>query len=162
MRANTGAAVSLSAAGPAVVSNNAKCKWRADSPGLLNLNPSQLQADLTAKERDSLLTDFHESRDKIPILICSYFVGYTSINMHGHCRTIIEVEPPPSEGVRRQVLGRVQRTGQTKWIRHISLLVQDSFNTAQVVTSLLSLPALMIQLNLEVWGGVKRTRSPDL
>jgi hypothetical protein len=74
--------------------------------------------------------------------------------MHYLCRTIVEFEPAPCEGVRQQTIGRVRRKGQQKWCRHICLTTKDSFNTKQTTVSLLkSLPALITQLNLEVFGG---------
>jgi hypothetical protein len=117
------------------------------------LQAAQLRADLTAAERDTLVQSFQEKEDEVQILICSYSVSCASLNLHMLCRTVIESELAPCEGVRQQMLGRIRRRGQMRWCRHICLTTKDSFNTRQAAMSLLkSLPALMTQLNLEVFG----------
>jgi hypothetical protein len=118
------------------------------------LQAAQLRADMNAAERDALVHSFQEDKTKAQVLICSYSVSCAGLNLHKLCRTVIEFEPAPCEGVRQQMIGRVRRKGQQRWCRHICLAVKDSFNTRQTAMSLLKgLPALMTQLNLEVFGG---------
>jgi hypothetical protein len=118
------------------------------------LQAAQLRADLTVAERDTLVQSFQEKEDEVQILICSYSVSCAGLNLQALCRTVIEFELAPCEGVRQQMIGRVRRRGQTRWCRHICLTVKDSFNTQQTAMSLLKgLPALMTQLNLEIFGG---------
>ncbi|KAF1352672.1 hypothetical protein EJ07DRAFT_159119 [Lizonia empirigonia] len=113
----------------------------------------QLRADLRPLERDELLRQFNEDPDQCQVLICSYAVSVAGLNMHKMYRTVIEYEPAPCEGVRQQMVGRVRRKGQKRWCRHITLIIKDSFNSQQNAISLLrSLPMLMTQLNLEVFG----------
>jgi hypothetical protein len=114
----------------------------------------QLRADMNASERDALVKAFQEDEDSTQILICSYSVSCAGLNLQALCCTVIEFELAPCEGVRQQMLGRIRRRGQTRWCRHICLTAKDSFNTRQTAMSLLKgLPALMTQLNLEVFGG---------
>lgn len=130
---------------------------------LLQQDVHQLRADLKKDERDTLIHDFDKDPDRVKILICSYMVSASGLNLHGHCRTVIEFEPAPSEGIRKQVLGRVQRIGQKRWVRHVSLMTKNSFNTRQEASSLLkSLPALMTQLNMEVWGASEGEDDRDI
>jgi hypothetical protein len=118
------------------------------------LQAEQLRADMNASERDALVKAFQEDEDSTQILICSYSVSCAGLNLQALCRTVIEFELAPCEGVRQQMLGRIRRRGQTRWCRHICLTTKDSFNTRQTAMSLLKgLPALMTQLNLEVFGG---------
>lgn len=117
------------------------------------LKAEQLRADLKPLDRDELIRQFNEDPDKCQVLICSYAVSVAGVNMHKMCRTVIEYEPAPCEGVRQQMIGRVRRRGQNRWVRHITLVIKDSFNSQQNAISLLrSLPMLMTQLNLEVFG----------
>jgi hypothetical protein len=117
------------------------------------LQAAQLRADMTSTERDALVRIFQEEKDEVQVFICSYSVSCAGLNLHMLCRTVIEFELAPCEGVRQQMLGRIRRRGQTRWCRHICLTTKDSFNTRQAAMSLLKgLPALMTQLNLEVFG----------
>ena len=81
-------------------------------------------------------------------------VSCAGLNLQKACRTMIEFEPPPNESTRAQALSRFKRGGQpAPWVRHISLLTADSYNTQQEAQSILKgLPFLLTQLNREVWG----------
>jgi hypothetical protein len=129
---------------------------------LCGLDVHQLRADLTGKERDELMNDFRGKPDETMVLICSWMISCAGLNMQDNCRTIIEFEPAPSEGVRQQGIGRVRRKGAKKWCRHICLRNANSFNTQQAAMSLLkSLPALLTQLNLEMWGNDEDSADED-
>jgi hypothetical protein len=120
---------------------------------LCGLVSKQLRADLTTDERNKLIKQFLEDPVEPQILVCSYAISVAGVNMHLRCRTVIEFEPAASEGIRRQLVGRVRRKGQTRYCRHITLVTKNSFNTQQeAVTLLRSLPMLMTQLDLDVFG----------
>lgn len=123
---------------------------------LCGIDARQLRPDLSAKELSELMADFTTKRENEPpiVLLCSYMVGSNGLNMQYNCRTMIEFEPPPNESIRQQSLARIKRTGNpSTWVRHISLLTTNSFNTQQDAVSMLkSLPFLLTQLNLEIWG----------
>jgi hypothetical protein len=81
-------------------------------------------------------------------------VSPSGLDLHGHCRTVIEYDPAPDEATRIQMVGRVQRDGQRTWIRHIILVTEGSFDERRVAVAMLqNLPGLLTQLNLDVWGG---------
>jgi hypothetical protein len=84
--------------------------------------------------------------------------------MQKMCRTTIEFEPPPNESVRAQEVGRVKRKGcYSTWIRHISLLTKDTFNTKQDSESILkNLPNLLTQLDLDIWGKGEEDKNHEL
>ena len=127
---------------------------------LCGLKSRQLRADLTTDERDKLIKQFLSDPDAPQVLICSYLISCAGVNMHLLCRTVIEFEPAPCQGSRDQTVGRVRRKGQPKFCRHITLVTKNSFNTQQdAVTLLRSLPSLMTQLDLDVFG--KRDEEMD-
>ncbi|KAJ8115193.1 hypothetical protein OPT61_g3101 [Boeremia exigua] len=128
-------------------------EWLDSVFKLCRLESRQLRADLAADERDKLIQQFLQDPKSPQIMICSYLISCAGINMHLRCRTVIEFEPAPCQGVRDQMVGRVRRKGQTRFCRHIKLTTKDSFNTQQdAVTLLRSLPMLMTQLDLDVFG----------
>ncbi|EON67562.1 hypothetical protein W97_06930 [Coniosporium apollinis CBS 100218] len=119
----------------------------------LNTDVRSYRADLSQGQRTDLAFDLHEEKHKCTILICSYLVSACSLNLLGHCRVIILFEPSPNDSILRQVLGRQLRCGQKKWIRLISLVLEESFNLRQNANNLVkALPGLITCLNLEVWG----------
>ncbi|KAJ4335815.1 hypothetical protein N0V95_008792 [Ascochyta clinopodiicola] len=112
-----------------------------------------LYADLKTSDRESITRDFHTNPDGFKILIASYMVSSSGLNLHGHCRTCIEFDCAPDEATRIQIVGRVQRIGQLMWIRHIILMLDHSFDTRRVAVAMLrNLPGLATQLNLDLWG----------
>ncbi|PSN61051.1 hypothetical protein BS50DRAFT_163844 [Corynespora cassiicola Philippines] len=60
---------------------------------------------------EMLIESFHATADECRVLLCSYAVPCSRLNMCGHCRTLIEFHPPPNEGVGKQVLG----SGTAMW-----------------------------------------------
>ncbi|KAH6633017.1 SNF2 family N-terminal domain-containing protein [Boeremia exigua] len=128
-------------------------EWLDTVCRLCGLRSRQLRADLSTQERDELIELFLYDPHSPQILICSYLISCAGVNMHLRCRTVIEFEPAPCQGVRDQMVGRVRRKNQTRFCRHITITTKDSFNTQQdAVTLLRSLPMLMTQLDLDVFG----------
>ncbi|KAI4675893.1 uncharacterized protein J4E84_009868 [Alternaria hordeiaustralica] len=136
------------------VSNPAQAEWLQQVLLLLKFSAFQLRTDLSQTEQDKILNDFNNDPHLVAVLICSYLVSCSGLNMQTLCRTTIEYEPPPNESIRAQEVGRVKRRGQpSPWIRHITLLTKDTFNSKQDSSMILkNLPNLLTQLDLEVWG----------
>jgi hypothetical protein len=110
--------------------------------------------DLSESVREEIFQDFHLNANGFKILIASFMVSPSGLDLHGHCRNIIEYDPAPDEATRIQIFGRVQHDGQKRWIRHIILIAEGSFDDKRVAVAMLqNLPGLLTQLNLEVWGG---------
>lgn len=83
--------------------------------------------------------------------------------MQKRCRTTIEFEPPPNEPTRIHEVGRVKRMGNpSKWIRHISLLAKDTFNTNQDSLSLLKIYLISRPSWISMFGAKRVTRITSL
>ena len=130
---------------------------------LIGIDARQLRTDLRQADQDQLLKDFNEDPDAATVLLCSYMVSCAGLNMQKLYRTTVEYEPPPNEAIRQQEFGRLRRRGQpSPWIRHISLLTKDTFNAKQDKDTILqSLPNLLTQLNMEVWGSKSEDQASE-
>ena len=118
----------------------------------VKLDARSYRADLTPQERQTLADTFHSSPTECQILVCSYWVCDTALNLHGHCRNLVFWDPAPLS-VEQQALGRLKRVGAERWIRLFRLYVEDSFSTRQNIACIMkALPGLMVELNMEMFG----------
>ncbi|OAL72224.1 hypothetical protein A7D00_3222 [Trichophyton violaceum] len=96
--------------------------------------------------------DAHSSPDRCYILITSFWVCCTGLNLQGHCRNLVFWDSAPIS-VEQQALGRLKRVGATKTIRLFRLYVENTFSTTQNMKYIdQAIPGLMAQLNMEVFG----------
>ncbi|EZF35706.1 hypothetical protein H109_04009 [Trichophyton interdigitale MR816] len=130
----------------------AQVLWLESVLQLLDLDAHSYRAGLNVQDRQILADTFHRSPDKCYILITSFWVCCTGLNLQGHCRNLVFWDSAPIS-VEQQALGRLKRVGATKTIRLFRLYVENTFSTVQNMKYInKAIPGLMAQLNMEVFG----------
>ncbi|KAK2865298.1 hypothetical protein FQN49_003714 [Arthroderma sp. PD_2] len=130
----------------------AQVQWLESVLRLLQLDAHSYRADMNSHDRQMLVEAFHRSPTKCRILITSFWVCCSGLNLHGHCRNLVFWDSAPVS-VEQQALGRLKRVGATKTIRLFRLFIDGTFSTEQNMKYIQqALPGLMVQLNMEVFG----------
>jgi hypothetical protein len=115
---------------------------------LCNIDCRVLHAALTHEERDRLIKEFNNSPDTAMVLICSYSVNATGLNLQARCRNTHLFDYPLSEGTVQQAVGRLRRLGQRWIVKVFEYRVPNSFNTRQIThTMSKAMPGLVADLD---------------
>ncbi|EEQ31909.1 hypothetical protein McanMca71_007218 [Microsporum canis] len=126
--------------------------WLESVLKLLELDANSYRAELNIEDRQILADTFHRSPTKCQILITSFWVCCTGLNLHGHCRNLVFWDAAPISA-EQQALGRLKRVGATRTIRLFRLFIDKTFSTEQNMKYIAqAIPGLMAQLNMEVFG----------
>jgi hypothetical protein len=115
---------------------------------LANIDAQVFHAGLTPTERANLVREFNESKDTCMVLVCSYSVNSSGLNLQHLCRNVHLFDTPISEAIKRQAIGRTWRLGQVDFVLVYDYNVPDSFNTRQVSNAAeKAIPGLIAELN---------------
>ncbi|EZF68463.1 hypothetical protein A7C99_4982 [Trichophyton rubrum] len=107
-----------------------------------------ISADPSVSEREHLVQAFTTDPERVMVLVCSYNVSSTGLNLQKLCRNVVIFSPPTSKASQDQAIGRVKRLGQTHVVHVYEIRVRDSFNIRQVISNITkAVPALVADLN---------------
>lgn len=73
-----------------------------------------LYADQDTAERENLLDNFNLFADRCMVLICTYGINLTGVNLQAMCRNVHLFDAAMSQSVVDQAIGRVCRLGQSR------------------------------------------------
>ncbi|EGD97711.1 hypothetical protein TESG_05112 [Trichophyton tonsurans CBS 112818] len=119
---------------------------------LVGIDAKILSADLSVSEREHLVQAFTTDPERVMVLVCSYNVSSTGLNLQKLCRNVVIFSPPTSKASQDQAIGRVKRLGQTHVVHVYEIRVRDSFNIRQVITNITkAVPALVADLNSRIF-----------
>lgn len=87
-----------------------------------------LHGGLDPDDRAELITTFTKRATECMVLLCSYSVDSSGLNLQAFCRNVHLFSPPTSQSVVDQAIGRVQRIGQTRVVLVYEYRVSGTFN----------------------------------
>ena len=90
----------------------------------------------------------------IQVLIGTYALGSAGINLQNLCRNVHLFDPPGSDAIGIQAVGRVRRIGQLREVKVFEYYVQGTVNEFQRWKNLQkALPGVLAQLNNRIFQG---------
>lgn len=91
-----------------------------------------LHGGLDPADRAEMITAFTTRATDCMVLLCSYSVDSSGLNLQAFCRNVHLFSPPTSRSVIEQAIGRVQRIGQTRVVLVYEYRVSGTFNAYMV------------------------------
>ena len=120
---------------------------------LCGIDAKIFSADLSQREREEMVRSFTTDRTATDVLVCSYSVNSSGMNLQRLCHNVHLFETAMSEPVAMQAIGRVRRLGQTHVVKVYDYRVLDSFNMRQAVTNLSkAVPGMIAELNKAIFN----------
>lgn len=122
---------------------------------LLAIDCVTLGAYQQAEERDAVITAFTECTDRAQILITTYAVGSTGLNLQQMCWRVHMVECAHNLGVQAQALGRAVRVGNPSAVVWMyEYYVAGSFDSRMIWRNIeKAIPQAMAELNRQIFNG---------
>jgi superfamily II DNA/RNA helicase len=118
------------------------------------LDAGAITADLSQKERRAVQRAFNEDKNRCRVLVCSYAINSCGLNLQSMCNHVVLWNPPLSDPIAQQAVGRSRRIGQRYTVLVYELFVQKSFNEKQLSHNLAkALPGVMAELNTHIFNG---------
>ena len=100
-------------------------------------NTKAFSSGLKRDEREELKKSFTGNVDGCNVLVGSFLVGSTGMNLHHQCRYTIQMEPGLNTAQEQQGRLRIRRISQEKCQIAINLLLNDSWDSYRVYTNAL-------------------------
>ncbi|WEW56227.1 hypothetical protein PRK78_001666 [Emydomyces testavorans] len=126
----------------------AQAVYVAAALNLAGIDARILHSGLNQNEREELVHSFTKDQDHVMVLILTYALGSTGLNLQTLCHNAIIFDSPPSEPLRIQAIGRLQRYDV---VVH-ELRVQDTFNTQLVFKRLgKAVPSMVAEMNKDMF-----------
>ncbi|KAM5462792.1 hypothetical protein MauCBS54593_007863 [Microsporum audouinii] len=117
---------------------------------LVGIDARIFHSGLSTQERDQLVHTFTTDRDSTMVLVITYNIGSTGLNLQHLCHHAILFDCPPNEALRVQAISRFHRVDQRFVVLVEELRVQGTFNTRLVLNRLSkAIPSMVAELNKE-------------
>lgn len=113
-----------------------------------NIEAQVLHAKMSPAERESLIKQFTTANDECPVLITTFALNSSGLNLQTLCRNLHMLDTPTSESTSAQAIGRLWRLGQQKIVKVYEYHVPDTFSSRQVLRNAAkAIPGLVAQLD---------------
>ena len=122
---------------------------------LLDLKVRVMTAFQTPNDRDSMIEEFNNPTSGPIILIMTYVLGSTGLNLQKDCRRIHLIEIASNLGSLGQSLGRVRRFGNPYGVIYLyEYYVEGTFDDRNVWKAIeKAVPQAMAELNRQIFKG---------
>lgn len=96
------------------------CNWPMTSwdvelfLNILDIGVYSIRSSHSIAQRQSIIEAWNDPNDEVKVLVTTYKIGGTSMNLHEHCSALVMMEPAESANMALQCVGRVFRIGQTE------------------------------------------------
>lgn len=110
------------------------------APGIFRIRKSMLSSLChrnQTEERDQIIKSFNHASDKAMILLVTYALSSSDLNLQYSCRRVHYLEAPHNHGVSSQALGRVRRLGNpSNLVFYYEYYVEDTWDETQCSATL--------------------------
>ena len=97
---------------------------------LLQFQVISIRAAQTHAERDLSVLMFNDPESQVQVLVTSFRIASTALNLHKACSDVIFVEQPPNSQTANQAMGRINRLGQKRACTVLSIAVDHTYDQA--------------------------------
>lgn len=118
---------------------------------LAGLSAKVFHAHLDQNSRHELIRDFTTKPSECMVLVCSYYVNCSGLNLQAICRNVHLFDIPSSNAIAMQSMGRVIRVGQKRIIKVYEYFVEETFNVRQLSNNMNKVvPNMVAELNTQM------------
>lgn len=121
---------------------------------LLNIDVVILVSSQSAEERDQIIESFNHATNKAMILLVTYALGSSGLNLQYGCWRVHCLEAPHNHGVSSQALGRVRRLGNpSNLVYYYEYYVENTWDDQTIQRNIeKALPEAMAYLNEQIFN----------